>query len=523
MKLGLFFGAGAEIGYGLPSGGQFAIDLFRQDPSPYRQKFREKLKRINTRTPYANSWLPKGFEKKNIFVFGKNEFTSIIESSIQYKRQEIISRLNNFDHEFQVACNSLDINITELKALFQKISEKEIGEVLYNQDIKLNEKLATEVKLFGSEYYSACLELLRTQKNNADLKRYSVAFLQLLVGSYGQDFVQNLNEELFETTPDDLPIFDDIYGMFRLEFDRVGSTALDLLLNENRSFNMDTSLEKGNILDVFSAVTQKILENIFCSVLDYQKLIDDHFRYLFTPKTEWAKFTRMAIFLEIAQDYIIKQVPVKLADDGYYHDIKSIIEAGHEVTTIGTANYNSLFQRIACEIDLDCANIQVYHLNGSTHDFYNPYKNEVIQKTDDEAEDNDEQISVPFILTQSGLKPLTSVEMSRRYVELFDSFKKMDVIISIGFGFNQDDSHINGLFRELIEKYDKTIYIITVDPTETIKNLKTKLRLDHNFNNIKIICVDPKTRKTKDKSQLWLEQLITEYSEKLESDEVPNA
>ncbi len=29
-KLGFFFGAGAEVGYGLPSGGRFALDIFRQ-------------------------------------------------------------------------------------------------------------------------------------------------------------------------------------------------------------------------------------------------------------------------------------------------------------------------------------------------------------------------------------------------------------------------------------------------------------------------------------------------------------
>lgn len=37
MKVGLFFGAGAEISYGLPSGGKFAIDLFRKNPIPLKQ------------------------------------------------------------------------------------------------------------------------------------------------------------------------------------------------------------------------------------------------------------------------------------------------------------------------------------------------------------------------------------------------------------------------------------------------------------------------------------------------------
>ena len=60
MKLGFFFGAGAEIGYGLPSGGKFAIDLFRQDPSNYRAEFREQLRAIDLTSSYAVDWLPQG-------------------------------------------------------------------------------------------------------------------------------------------------------------------------------------------------------------------------------------------------------------------------------------------------------------------------------------------------------------------------------------------------------------------------------------------------------------------------------
>ena len=500
MKVGLFFGAGAEISYGLPSGGKFAIDLFRKDPTPYKKAFRAKLLKINSRSPYANTWLPKGYEKKSIFAFGKNEFTSIIESSIQYKRNEIIKKLNDFDNEFTWACSQLEIEEGLVKDKFSDEMGKDIGETLYDQDIKINEKLTNDVKLFGTEYYSAALEIIRSKSNCADLHRYVIAFLQLLVGAYGQDFVQNLNEELFESAPDDLPIFDDIFGMFRLEFDRVGSTALDLLLSEKRTFN---TTEEAGLVDLFSAVTQQILENIFCSVLDYQKLIDDHFRYLFSPSTEWAKFTRMAIFMEIAHDYIIAQKPTDVPYDGYYHDVKSLVDSGVEVGVVGTSNYNNLFKEISD--DLDIPSIEVFHLNGSTKDFYNPYKNEVIQVDDKDAHES-EQILVPFMLTQSGLKPLTSVEMSRRYVELFDAYKDTDAIISIGFGFNKDDSHINGLFRELVEKHNKKLFIITVDPKETAREIKKKLRLDSNMDSVKVILVDRMTRATNE--NLWFDEVF---------------
>ena len=192
-----------------------------------------------------------------------------------------------------------------------------------------------------------------------------------------------------------------------------------------------------------------------------------------------------------------------MPDFGYYHDVKGLIDSGQEVEVIGTSNYNNLFKEISD--DLDMSPINVFHLNGSTKDFYNPYKNEVMQIEDKDLHES-EQILVPFMLTQSGLKPLTSVEMSRRYVELFDAYKDVEAIISIGFGFNKDDSHINGLFRELIEKNDKKLFIITVDPKENAREIKKKLRLDSNLDNVKVILVDPKTRATNE--ALWFEEVF---------------
>ncbi|HII4465998.1 hypothetical protein ACSXDQ_00520 [Clostridium perfringens] len=45
--------------------------------------------------------------------------------------------------------------------------------------------------------------------------------------------------------------------------------------------------------------------------------------------------------------------------------------------------------------------------------------------------------------------------MSSRYVELFNKFKESDVICACGFGFNSYEGHINGMFRELVDDYNK--------------------------------------------------------------------
>lgn len=492
-KIGLFFGAGAEMGYGLPSGGKFAIDLFRQDPTKYKKKLRKTLEEIKVTSTYATNWLPDSYLNKPIYAFGEKDFISIIQSSIEYRQDKIVEKFNDFDSLCEKAITKLNIDKNFLNEKFEEISGGEIGSVIYSQKIKINPLITNDVKLFSSSYYSAMLETIRTQENKDDLQRYSISFLQLIVGAHGYNLVKKLNEELFTQTPDDLPIFDDIFGMFSLEFHKAGSTALELLLREKRTFNKD---KNASLAELLSAISQEVLENIFIDILDYQKLIDNHYRYLYCPKKEWAKFTKMVVFLEIAKDYISQNLAnIKTNQEGYYNDLLSINDL--EITSIGTSNYNNIIEIVSPKI---AEKQNIIHLNGSVKDLYNPYKNN-IEKIGTDSTSQEKQILVPFLLTQSGIKPLTSVEMSRRYVDLFDSFKNSDAIISIGFGFNQDDGHINGLFRELIEVYNKKLIVVDIsaDESKTQKEIKKKLRVGTNGGNIIVVSIDKDTRKSNDK------------------------
>ena len=496
-KIGLFFGAGAEVGYGLPSGGKFAIDLFRQDPTKYKKKLRKTLEEIKVTSTYATNWLPDLYLNKPIYAFGEKDFISIIQSSIEYRQDKIVEKFNDFDSLCEKAITKLNIDKNFLNEKFEEISGGEIGSVIYSQKIKINPLITNDVKLFSSSYYSAMLETIRTQENKDDLQRYSISFLQLIVGAHGYNLVKKLNEELFTQTPDDLPIFDDIFGMFSLEFHKAGSTALELLLREKRTFNKD---KNASLAELLSAISQEVLENIFIDILDYQKLIDNHYRYLYCPKKEWAKFTKMVVFLEIAKDYISQNLAnIKTNQEGYYNDLLSINDL--EITSICTSNYNNIIEIVSPKI---AEKQNIIHLNGSVKDLYNPYKNN-IEKIGTDSTSQEKQILVPFLLTQSGIKPLTSVEMSRRYVDLFDSFKNSDAIISIGFGFNQDDGHINGLFRELIEVYNKKLIVVDIsaDESKTQKEIKKKLRVGTNGGNIIVVSIDRDTRKNNGK--FWYE------------------
>ena len=71
LKLGLFFGAGAEMGYGLPSGGRFALEVFRRGADAEKELIREQLKSVAKSDIYASTFLPADYDTKRISKFGK--------------------------------------------------------------------------------------------------------------------------------------------------------------------------------------------------------------------------------------------------------------------------------------------------------------------------------------------------------------------------------------------------------------------------------------------------------------------
>lgn len=141
----------------------------------------------------------------------------------------------------------------------------------------------------------------------------------------------------------------------------------------------------------------------------------------------------------------------------------------------------------------DCG---IKYLNGNVDYFYNPYKNSVEEMHLNDNYLKSGQIVVPFILTQSGLKPLTSITMSQEYVSLYNSYTNSKAIVCIGFGFNSDDAHINGIFRQLIDCKNKHLFYVTINSdTRYIKEkLQRNIRLSSEsiHNKVHVVSVDSK-------------------------------
>lgn len=495
-KIGLFFGAGAEIAYGLPSGGRFALDIFSMDSTQDKKEFKEMLGKIDSRSPYATKWLPDDYASRSVSTFGKAQYEQLIISSLENKRQQIIDFLNTFDDQVDSIKNHFTKQRVDIDMKFQELTSKKVGDVIFSHDVKLNDALDGSITLFGSKYFSAILQVLesKAQVNDAwigNLKNIVRSFIELLIGAVGEDFLHRINDSIFEKKPDSIDIFDDFCGYFIFDYKRI--SGLDYILDD-RSQEITKTMSARQAVVEFA---RRILEEIFIVALDYQSLIDSYYRYLFTPKTDWAKFCKIAIFLMTVRRYItdnLEEAKKKVTEgQGYYQDIAKF-DNHAEVKVIGTANYNTFVNEVT--------GISATFLNGSVDDYYDPYRNKIISKED---ADQSERICVPFLFTQSGIKPLTSVSMSRRYVELFDHFSECDVIGVIGFGFNSDDGHINGLFRELIEDRRKKVVIFHF-PASSPAKYEEKLRINATENLI----INNISQDRRVNEELWVDALLNQ-------------
>ncbi len=504
-RIALFFGAGAEMSYGLPSGGKFALDIFKMDSNIDKQNFRSTRDSLDRTSFYATTWLPENFWSKNISSFGKSHYESLVKGSLENKGSKILYYLNNFDESISKIVDKLRAEGIEIDDKLQDVSGVEVGQVIYSQNVRLSGLLGNHNGLFESQYFSALLKVLDNEELNhnfkTNLQKTIKAILELLVGSCGENLIRCLNEGIFERSIDSIDIFDDLGGMFSLDYKRAGINGLEYII-DSESKEINNSTDSETIIIEFGKM---ILEDILSQALDYQELIDSNWRYVYSPKTDWAKFCRIVIFLNTVKRYI-----TSIADEhrerclngpGYYHDVAELEEV-FDVDTIGTTNYNRFIK--------DVLDKEVQFLNGCIDDMYDPYLNQIVS-TEDSA-----HITVPFLFTQSGIKPLTSITMSKRYVELYDKFVQSDIICIIGYGFNSDDGHINGIFRSLIEENQKEIVILhhsrhgeaNIDAAK--REYQRKLRLS-STRGIKVIPINSH-RKTED-NKYWYEKLIEVYKD----------
>ena len=498
MKYGFLFGAGAEIGYGLPSGGRFALDIFRFDASNSKKEFRKMRDEVDSTTNYASRWLPDDFKDKNISSFGKTVFQNIIKDTVEHNRVNIIERINKFDEVAKAEASSMLEGGIDINSVFKDLLDnKDVSNIHMGQSIKFIDEFRQGNELFNSSYYSALLMVYKkknilTNEQHAELGKILLSILQLHVGALSEALTSKINDGLFAKKDDDIDFFDDIGEIVQLNYSSSGLAGMEYLLEKNKP---DIATNAGKCL----LFAQKIIESIYAVVLDYKSLIDANWHYLYSPSSDWAKFCKICIFLLTVRDYISQIADSAKPETkyGYYHSLKEAADSGKfEIGAVATTNYNRFIE--------DILGNKVSFLNGSTETWYDPYLNRIGSRDFIKTEEN--HILVPLMFTQSGTKPMTSIDMSIEYVDTYRGWQEADKIVVVGFGFGADDEHINGIIRNLIDIDNKPIKIVTVKSDKTkdelLKDYAIKLKT-LKCNNISVIQVDSQGKDSNGK--MWTE------------------
>ena len=481
--------------------------MFKQSSkTSLKEDFKISLEKIDERSFYAKNWLPDDFKKRRVTFFSKKDYSQLIESSLESGGEKAISFFRNMDEVFvDIISNQ---NEDKVKALFFEEFQEDIG-YKYGEKTKINQVLCgDDGGILDSVYYSALLKIIE-KKGGSVHKKYALALMKIFIGAHGKKFIEDLNEKIF--SGDDFPIRDEIGDIFDIRVDDIGELALDLLLNDNK---MESMIQPDDdVGELFLWAFHRVLKKLVSEFLSYQGLIDGCYKNLFSPKNGWSKFTKIVLFLNAAKNYIERECP-DVSDikdkSGYYHDIIDF-SSHFDLCAVGTSNYTNILSCIMGD-NLGEGG-EVFYLNGCVDDYYNPYKNAIYST--DECENKSEiqdQLLVPFMFTQSGVKPLTSIKMSERYVKYFGKLQNSDAIICVGFGFNQDDGHINGMFRELLE-LGKRIFIVDVyngkSEEEMVRKKINSLRASESCKEKLNVILVQNDRKNFSTGKNWLEEIIS--------------
>lgn len=563
-KLAILFGAGAEQSFGLPDGGEFAISLFTQNYDSLKSELRKALDTIqkssSTNQNYMK-WLDYTRPSKNkLSTFGKNDFEQVIMSSAEQKKQDIKDFLISIDDNACSLCKKLigDKSLTKNTIYEGLKKEFKLNDSDSKQIIKINPNFSNHQDYDGFFTSNTILLINRTLSqakskqikiNPSQLETLQECFnvlLFMVVMTCSDDLLKELNTGLItsddETTNEFLSMFEQLFTM---KYDRVAGIIYDFIQKPRPAFE-----GCSNTVEKFINLIHRLTFKLCSKSIDYQMLIDNYFRYIMSPKTEWPKFTKMFLFLSAAynaitsKEHTLSDEALKKNNNSYYQDIIDELNKDNarvEIKALASTNYHDYYGRLVKLLNeseikdgtLDEASLEarfgkVMRLNGGVGEFYNPYKNSLVKRepvkttTKQDNKQNlflyQDQLVTPFFFTQSGIKPITAIDVSCLYTEMYSKFKESDIIVVIGFNFNSDDNHINTIIRDLVENHNKTLVIVTVDAdNEEALKVKTedilyKLRIDPTEaqDRVKVLNVDSDSRKTTDNQDdpvLWLDYL----------------
>lgn len=552
-KICLLFGAGAEIDYGMPIGADFSLEIFNQLFAVESRKAKEEVaKAFQYKLQHAQDlslkeyadWLPRN--NSRVYFFDRTLLKDLAQDTLVHRYADLNTKLVNIDVAYHEELKQLQDKALSLGAVLDG-TESEAGtgvgtDADSQEPPEYSSTAAAEIFL-QSQTFNQLLDFYELQaqaldrcekegmQQNIDSTEQAaspnspantISYLQfcndskdlellanllkalvlLCLGNSCTERVKTLNQELLPSRlTAKSSIFCDLGNLYYVDYAQVASDSFNLLFAKP-SYGM----EDPNASAVCRAVwiAQKILKNLLKSALDYRSVIDSYWHYLYTPKDDWAKFSKTVTFLMLVKNYIQTKVERNFSRNqafGYYHVFRHMAATGMiDLTSVSTTNYGKPIQEIFGEL---LPQLEVVYLNGSTELEYDPYLNQSFELGPSSTEDGqlghkpdspldgslDSPVdapvgsqcsinskcgssskcrskawhfTVPLMFTQNGTKPMTSSAMLESYYKTYQHWKEADCIVVVGFGFTSCDDNINSMLRECIEGGTKLIVVTMI-------------------------------------------------------------
>lgn len=464
-KVGFFFGAGAEICYGLPSGAEFAFKVLKQNEeilTPAKSEFEYFVKN------------EKG-KKEAFSKVSKEDLQEILESMVQNRKEEIIKKIKDSDTNDTVLFDNFD-NVDLPKFSVLKKSIDKFGKDFpddYNKKNKEKKELEKKNKIEVLIQFNIDLSLflcgnsLKNQLNNKVKDCFSDRWVNSSMDFFqtNKSFILNFSDEVFGKQD--------------------GENAIKL---------------EGEYLEL-----ENLTNDILNACIDYQKLFEK-FDAAFYPERNKTQFKKIVSLLFVMRQVILngENKITNISDiESYYKDIKSSLKNDYVVCS---SNYSKIAEKVL-------EKKEIFHLNGELDSFFDLKEKSLKKELHSENNPNENKIYVPFIFPQVNMKPIMYFDVVKLYSDAFCQLKKCSKIAIIGFGLNKDDNLLNGMFKSLLENDEKTeIYYFKYsedgkDISESEKSDVVKI-LGLSSKEEKRFHVQPvdKNRMTGDKN--WLEFLF---------------
>lgn len=411
--------------------------------------------------------------------------------------------------------------ITDDYAIIDKVWDMPLFVVLFNCTYQLN-------LLINNQAFKENILIEKGEKFYNDIsneielaKQATYGIHEIIIMAVIHDTYVNKHKLLFSDKVQVIPTHDSGTSSFEINFDeKLCPCLLELMFSSyynpiaqahhyketidrlKSSHKTDTTNKIDSIYNISHTLAFVCLElfyTISSNFISYKSLIDNLWRYLYEPDTDWGKFTQISCFLLTTQFYISSKVTNINKDckgtNGYYEQVRKAVhdENLFELGISATTNYASLIKNhlFTQEERSEFHNENYYlehpderklaYLNGSTFFKYDPYFNELHEDHEENVEKcwtGRDHINVPLLFTQSGTKAMTVVEINNIYTSVLRGWLNSDAVVLVGFNCSKDDIHINGMIRKFLQltNRQKPIVIVTRAPQESPKSAQEKLR-----------------------------------------------